>query len=60
MENWRLVVCGSMLTILHPAFISGLFLMAWKTKGSRVCMGSAGKSGWSIKSGEPSYVEETK
>lgn len=54
------MVCGSMLTILHPAFISGLFLMAWKTKGSRVCMGSAGKSGWSVKSGEPSYVEETK
>lgn len=47
-------MCESMLSVLGPVFIAVLFMMTQKTKSSRVCLGSAGKSGWSVNCGEPS------
>lgn len=56
----RPVGCKSMMLVLGPVFISCLFVMAQKVKGSRTCTRTAGKNGWSIDCSDTSLALERK
>lgn len=58
-EYGRSVACKGMMSVLGLSFV-GLFMAAQNPKGIRTCTRTAGKGGWSVNYGDPSFALEMK